>query len=241
MMHTIRKHFLATTIMGALAVALLTGVVSKSSVSAQSKPRVDEGADRVRPQEPGPVTKNPSDDSGGQMKADIIPQNSPDVASPAQTRSWTSAGSTGALDEDSTGIAQVLNFEVALQPGATGSVHIRYNITAVDGINAFCPATQSTVRVRFRNSDNSGAAAKVSFDIHSTDVSAGGNNIVYSFTSNGIGNGAAFTTFTATPALDFDFTSKVYWIEATIFRSDPAQRADLGTIQIWENAGTACP
>jgi len=163
-------------------------------------------------------------------------------ASAQSSRAWTSAGSTGTVDEDSTAIAQVRNFTVTLNPGATGSVHVRYNITAVDGITRFCPATTSQIRVRFRNGDNTGATAKTSFDIHSTNITAGGNNIVYSFDSNAKGNGGSFTTFTdSAAALTFDFSTNVYWIEATITRSDPNQFADLGSIQIFETAGGACP
>ena len=158
------------------------------------------------------------------------------------TRSWTAAGATGTLDEDSTTIAEFKNFAINLKPGATGTVRIRYNITAVDSMNQFCPATTSTVKVRFRNSDNTGATARVAFDIKFTNVLSGGSTTIYTFDSNGIGAGNAFTTFTdSAPAIDFDFAQNVYWIDATVFRNNAAQFADLGSIQIWESAGTACP
>jgi hypothetical protein len=156
-------------------------------------------------------------------------------------RPFTLASSVGTVDEDSTAIVQLRNFTVTLLPAATGSVHIRYNITALDDISRFCPATQSVVRVRFRNSDNSGTTAQVAFDIHQTNVTSGGNNIIYSFNSNGRGAGTSFTTATDSPAIDFDFANNIYWIEATIFRSNTAQVADLGSIQIWEAGGTPCP
>jgi hypothetical protein len=156
-------------------------------------------------------------------------------------RPFTLASSVGTVDEDSTAIVQLRNFTVTLLPAATGSVHIRYNILAVDDISRFCPATQSVVRVRFRNSDNSGATAQVAFDIHQTNVTSGGNNIIYSFNSNGRGAGTSFTTAVDSPAIDFDFANNVYWIEATVFRSSTTQLADLGSIQIWEAGGTPCP
>jgi hypothetical protein len=159
----------------------------------------------------------------------------------AQTRSWSAAGATGTVDDDSMAIAQFKNFAVTLQPGATGTVNVRYNITAVDGMASFCPATASTVKVRFRNDDNSGGVAKVSFDIKFANILSGGSTVLYHFDSNGIGAGNSFTTSTATPAIDFDFAQNVYWIDATIFRSNAAQFSDLGSIQIWESAGTPCP
>jgi hypothetical protein len=163
-------------------------------------------------------------------------------ASAQSARAWTSAGSTGTIDEDSTAISQVKNFTVTLQPGATGSVHIRYNITPTDGISNFCPATSSLVRLRFRNSDDTGTTAKVSFTIHFANILTGGDTTIYSFDSNAKGLGSSFTTFTdSAAAIDFDFAQNVYWVEATIFRNNAGQFADLGSIQISENAGTPCP
>jgi len=159
----------------------------------------------------------------------------------AQNRSWTAAGSTGTVDDDSTAIAQFNNFAVTLRSGINGTVRVRYNITAVDGMNSFCPATASTVKVRFRNSDNNGNTAKVTFDIKSTNVLSGGSNVLYSFTSNGTGAGTGFKTVSATPALDFDFSQNIYWIDAVITRTVASEFADIGSIQIWESAGTPCP
>ncbi|HEV7396164.1 MAG TPA: hypothetical protein VGN86_06605 [Pyrinomonadaceae bacterium] len=156
-------------------------------------------------------------------------------------RSWTAAGSTGTIDDDSLAIAQFKNFAVTLQPGVNGTARVRYNITAVDGMNQFCPATTSTIKTRFRNSDNNGNTARVRYDLKVTNVLSGGSTILYSFDSNTIGAGTAFTTATATPAIDFDFSQNVYWIDATLFRSVSSEFADIGSIQIWESAGTSCP
>jgi hypothetical protein len=156
-------------------------------------------------------------------------------------RSWSAAGSTGTIDDDSLAIARFNNFAVTLNPGTNGTARIRYNITAVDGMNQYCPATTSTIKTRFRNSDNNGNTARVRYDLKVTNVLSGGSTTLYSFDSNGISAGTAFTTATATPAIDFDFLQNVYWIDATIFRSVATEFADIGSIQIWESAGTACP
>lgn len=156
-------------------------------------------------------------------------------------RSWTAAGSSGTIDDDSLAIAQFKNFAVTLQPGVNGTARVRYNITAVDGMNQYCPATSTTIKTRFRNSDNGGSIAKVQYELKVTNVLTGGSSTLYTFSSNGIGAGSAFTTATASQPIDFDFASNVYWIDATIFRSVSSEFADLGSIQIWESAGTACP
>lgn len=155
----------------------------------------------------------------------------------APVRPWTSAASTGALDEDSVAIARFNSFAANLKDGTTGSVHIRYPITPVEGISRLCPAEFSTIRTRFRNSDTNGNVAKVSYEIHSSSISSGGNIVLHSFSSNGRGGGNIFKSATQTVAIDFDFANNMYWIEATIFRSSTQEYADLGTIQIWESAG----
>ena len=234
-----RTHFLSALVKISLAVAFAALVIgaTNSSLKAQSRERV---GDNSTPQEP--IRRRPLDSSSEpQGKAIVTSPSATTVVTAAQTRAWTSAASTGTMDEASAAIAQLKNFTVTLLPGATGTVQIRYNITAVDGINSFCPASQSTIRVRFRNHDITGALSQVSFEIHATDLNTGGNTIIYSFDSNGKSVGSAFVTVTDFPAIDFDFTTKAYWIEATVSRSNSALFADLGTIQIWESAGVACP
>lgn len=156
-------------------------------------------------------------------------------------RSWTAAGATGTIDDDSLAIARFNNFAITLNPGATGTARVRYNITSVDGMNQYCPATTSTIKTRFRNSNNAGTLSRLQYELKATNVLSGGSSTLYTFDSNGIGAGNSFTTATATPAIDFDFSQNVYWIDATLFRSDAAQFVDIGSIQIWESAGTACP
>ena len=92
------------------------------------------------------------------------------------------------------------------------------------------------VNVRFRNSDNTGTHAQVKFEIHRSNIVSGGNDIIFSFNSDGLGAGNAFTTASLAPNIDFDFSNYVYWIEGTIFRDDAAQFADLGSIEIAESA-----
>ena len=154
---------------------------------------------------------------------------------------WSTVGSAGTSDEDSTAIVSHDDFAAQLKDGLTGTATVRYNITATRGISAYCPATSSTVNVRFRNSDNTGAHAQVKFEIHRTSILAGGNDIIFNFNSNGLGAGSSFTSASVAPSIDFDFTNYIYWIEATVYRDQATQFADLGDIQIYENAGTPCP
>ncbi len=159
----------------------------------------------------------------------------------APVRPWTTAGSTGQVDEDSLALVRFNSFGVNLKDGSTGSVHIRYNITATEGIAKLCPANLSVIRTRFRNSDNGGTTARLTYEIHSSNINAGGNTVIYTFDSNGKGSGSGFKSVTETQPIDFDFSTNMYWIEATMFRSIATEFSDLGTIQIWEAGGTPCP
>ncbi len=133
------------------------------------------------------------------------------------------------------------DFTARLKDGLTGTGTVRYNITATTGISSYCPATQSIVNVRFRNSDNSGTHAQVKFEIHRTNIATGGNDIIFTFNSNGLGVGSSFTTVSIAPNIDFDFANCIYWIEGTVFRDNAGQFADLGAIQIFDSTGTPCP
>jgi hypothetical protein len=157
-------------------------------------------------------------------------------------RYWTTIGAGGTADEDSASLVSYDDFAVKLKDGQTGTATVRYNITPMQGISSWCPATQSVVYVRFRNSDNTGAHSQVKFEIHRTSVLNGGNDVVFNFDSNGVGAGNVFTSASLSPSIDFDFSNYVYWIEATIFRDQTGQFADLGSIEIFESTGTvACP
>lgn len=156
-------------------------------------------------------------------------------------RYWSTIGSGGTADEDSIALVRYDDFGARIKDGMTGTATMRYNITANYGISAFCPATHSTVYTRFRNSDNSGTHARVQFEIHRTNILSGGNDIIYTFSSDGLGNGNTFTSAVQSPEIDFDFSNYVYWIEATLFRDQAAQFADLGSIEIFESEGTICP
>jgi HYR domain len=156
-------------------------------------------------------------------------------------RYWSTIGSGGTADEDSIANLRYDDFGVRLKDGVTGTATIRYNITANYGISAFCPATQSVVYTRFRNSDDSGGHARVKFEVHRTNILSGGNDVIYTFSSDGVGAGNTFTSVSQSPTIDFDFSNYIYWIEATLFRDQAGQFADLGSIEIFESEGTPCP
>lgn len=156
---------------------------------------------------------------------------------------FSTAGSTGTIDEDSLSSASVLNFVLGFNPGTTGTITSRYNITPTRGISQFCPATSSHIALRFRDSDGTGPGGQVILTIHQTSIATGGNNVIYTFDSNVSAQdaGSAFQTYATDVPIDFDFGTNVYWIEAQLIRSNANVLVHIGSIQIFESDGTACP
>jgi hypothetical protein len=151
-------------------------------------------------------------------------------------------GSTGTVDDDSIAIADVNNFVAGVKSASTGTVNIRYNLPVTPNLSA-TGSTFRAFRIRYRDSDGAGTGDRVVFTVHTTDISAGGNTIVFTFDSNlEPPTGVSFTTVTKcdnTAGTDFDFSTKGYWIEAAITKSVTTDSVQLGHIQIFKT--TSCP
>lgn len=195
------------------------------------------------------VETDPPEPTGGLRR--LVTQRvetSPDALLIAPVdRAWTTAGSTGTVDEGSLAIAQADNFTTTFLPGSTGTITVRYNVTAVDGTTSFCPATFSMMRMYYRNSGDitPTTPAEYSWTLHSSNLMTGGDTIMVSFSSRisaSFNNGPNFLTVTGTlGSVDFDFANNIYWFDVKIFRNSPAMFSDIGSLQIWESAGTPCP
>ena len=164
-------------------------------------------------------------------------------AQDATRRPWTSSGSTGTVDDEDLALANLNNFVVGFAGGATGTINVRYNITAVDGVAAFNPALSSQISVRFRDSDDSANNARVFFTIRRSNILSGGNEELFLFDSNTQPpGGIAFHSVTlCQESLDFDFSQYTYWIEAEVTRSNSALLVQLGSIRIREFSAAGCP
>ncbi len=153
-------------------------------------------------------------------------------------------GSSGSVDEDSTGIFTFNNFVVGVRDGSSGTVNVRYNLTPTSNLTAI-GRTFTVFKIRYRESDGPGTNARVTFTVRSTNINAGGNTVVFTFDSNNeASTGAAFVTLTKcdnTPGTDFDFSQNGYWIEASITRTNPGDVVQLGHIQISKSTTVSCP
>ena len=106
-------------------------------------------------------------------------------------------GAIGTVDESSTAIVDLDNANgVSVKTGSAGTVTMRYNISP--NSNFFANGTaQSVFKVRFRDSDGSGAAARVVVITHLTNVNTGADMGGPIFDSNTqASTGLAFATAT---------------------------------------------
>jgi len=151
-------------------------------------------------------------------------------------------GSSGNVDEDSTGIVAFNNFVVGVRDGSTGTVNLRYNLPVTGNLSTIGSAFRA-FKIRYRESDGPGTSARVLLTVHSSDINTGGNAIVFTFDSNAEpSTGNAFVTVTKcdnSSATDFDFSTKGYWIEVSVTRSDSADLVQLGHLQIFKT--NTCP
>ncbi len=157
------------------------------------------------------------------------------MAQTAVDRPWTEIGAHGVVDGADISNYRTNQFSIGVL--TTGTVRVRYNIVAVDGVSRANPAPSSTITVFFRDSDCAGTTAQVAFQIRRTNLQTGGNEVLFAFDSNTQPcAGDAFQSVTVTvPGLDFDFTQYAYWVGAGISRTDAARNAQLGSIRIIEN------
>lgn len=106
-----------------------------------------------------------------------------------------------------------------------------------DGLIIIAPPGQ--VVVRFRDSDEDGADARVLLTINEVNIFTGVSRVMYTFDSTDpqgtispIGPDGMFVSTECAPKMTFDFASNLYWVDATLFRTSTAQQAGLGGIRI---------
>lgn len=166
----------------------------------------------------------------------------------------TITGSTGQLDETNVALADFRNFEVGFRNSptrVTGSFMARYNVTAVkDAFRTTAMATNNyQLRIRYRDTDGMGANARVQLRFFRASVfnGSGGGEQIAAFDSNMFTSPPAeifqarTVTFCPTVPNKLDFGNYVYWIEATLTRSDPNLLANFGSLQFTETETPCTP
>jgi hypothetical protein len=151
-------------------------------------------------------------------------------------------GSTGTVDEDSTGLVFLNSFAVGVKDNSPGTVNLRYNLPVTPNLSSTGSMFRA-FKIRYRESDGPGTSARILLVIRRSDIATGGNTAVFTFDSNNeASTGNAFVTLTKcdnTPDTDFDFTNNGYWVEVSITRSTNADLVQFGHLQIYKT--NTCP
>lgn len=148
-------------------------------------------------------------------------------AAQAQVHPWTSAGSTGVVDEADTGIVEFINGEARVRAAAAaGSVlNLRYNVVSLEGF-----AGPGTYAYRTRFLDN-GAGARVQVALTRYRVGFA-PSVLDTVDSNAYAAQVGYQTQQHCIAIDWNFIDSVYYIEATLTKSAADGRPALATIQL---------
>jgi hypothetical protein len=146
----------------------------------------------------------------------------------AQDRCWTMAGSTGTVDEADLNLVTLTDNTAAVRSTvAQGTVDIRYNVVAVDGVFGGLQ-NQKALKVRF--ADN-GAAAQVIVRLQRVGIESGVLTTLGRLDSNDyMAEDQAQTQFERfnCQAPEFDFENNIYYIEAQLIKTLPLVGEPLG-------------
>ena len=148
------------------------------------------------------------------------------------TKSWSTAGSTGTADKVDLNKIVYSNGTVAFPeisgtqssarraaglPLQTVQAVIRYNVTAADGL--FFDSGRLCMVVRFRDDGN---RARVFLRLLRLSVSDGTSATLLTFDSNSFSPQQDFqTNSVATNRVPFDFSQNAYYVEATLTKQQP--------------------
>jgi hypothetical protein len=149
----------------------------------------------------------------------------------AQPRCWTTVGSAGTVDEADLSIV-ALSVNHAAVSAATGTVDIRYNVVAVDGVFG---GSLKFLTVRF--ADN-GPAAQVIVRLRQLTISSGVITLLAELNSNdfpplNVAQKGVKPFNCNSP--EFDFEKNIYYIEVQLIKTGPGGNPLIRAIQICGN------
>jgi hypothetical protein len=148
----------------------------------------------------------------------------------AQTeRSWTSIGSSGAVNpSQQVSVEHSINWARVPFNATSGEATLHYNITAVDGLFVPFPGL-SSFAFGMRFIDN-GASGRVQLRLRSYDRTNGALATLEALDSNNVApSSSAQSTFRCV-AHEFDFSRKTYFVEAVLSKTALAGRAQIGAM-----------
>ncbi|MFO0985167.1 MAG: hypothetical protein U1E76_26140 [Planctomycetota bacterium] len=153
------------------------------------------------------------------------------------SRPFTTAGSTGTVDESDLGIVTLSGPYVAVSAAAPAgsTADVRYNVIDLQGLHGY---DRYIMRVRFL--DN-GASAHVIVRLKEYNIATGATITRMTLDSNAFAPGAAYQTQSVDsgcwPGWSFNFDLNVYFIEVELQKTGAGGTPSLAAIQI---GGSLC-
>lgn len=145
----------------------------------------------------------------------------------AQFRDWTTVGSAGIVDELDTRLVAFDLGTATLRPNFVGTLNLRYNIVAVDGLFG---APGAELGVRFR--DN-GARAQVVVQLKSYNLETGVTTTLLTLDSNNFPARANYQLQTVVDcSLRFNFFDFAYFMDVELRKTTTAGSPALAIIQL---------
>ena len=149
----------------------------------------------------------------------------------AQVDPWTSVGSTGTVDEDDLGIVRLggPGGVVTMRPAATGTLNIRYNVVAVDGVFG---GDNYALTVRYR--DDTVTAGRVIARLKQFNLAAGTETTLLTFDSNAFPTSPGYQVRSVASACgtSLNFFSNAYFVDVEIVKNNAAALPGLGMLKV---------
>lgn len=146
-------------------------------------------------------------------------------------RAWTTAGDSSVTEDESNPARPTYtNFTAAAGAGSpAGAYTLRYNIQATNGLSG--PGSNTRLRVRFRDE---GEGSRVIVAIVRSPLSGGAPTTLGTIFDSDeyTPNGGFQTQEIIMPALVFDFTQNVYWLEVRMTKDSTSNQPGFGSAQI---------
>jgi hypothetical protein len=145
---------------------------------------------------------------------------------------WTTAGSTGTVDESDTSIVNLNGPSAAIKSSAIlpANLDIRYNVVAVGSLEG---GNTPAITVRFKDNGNQ---ARVIIYLKVMNIFTGGVGTLMAIDSNDYPSSSSYQTRSlAYPKIGdfFDFTNNVYYIEAKITKTGTSGTPELSGIKLF--------
>ena len=155
------------------------------------------------------------------------------VGAIAQNDPWTSVGSAGTVDEDSKGIVVFGGppesaAVVSVDPAKTGTVSIRYNVVAVDGVFG---GDNYAMAVRYRDT---GSSSRVIARLKQSNLTTGTVTTLLTFDSNSFASSIGYQTRSiASPCSSIlNFSDNAYFIDVDINKNSYSDSPALAMLKV---------